>query len=76
MVSARSVRNRGRERSPFLCASEYIIVLFLAERSVERAEPERPGWLSLAHLLDAIQSMWGLDLVPPPRTTPASVRIL
>lgn len=28
----------------------------------------RPSWLSLAHLLDAIQSMRGLDLVPPPQT--------
>ena len=37
------------------------------ERERERTEPG-PGWLSLAHLLDAIQSMRGLDLVPPPQT--------
>lgn len=34
----------------------------------ERESTARPSWLSLAHLLDAIQSMRGLDLVPPPQT--------
>lgn len=37
-------------------------------RERERESEARPGWLSLAHLLDAIQSMRGLDLVPPPQT--------
>lgn len=37
-------------------------------RERERESEARPSWLSLAHLLDAIQSMRGLDLVPPPQT--------
>lgn len=37
-------------------------------RARARESAARPGWLSLAHLLDAIQSMRGLDLVPPPQT--------
>lgn len=59
---------RARERE-----SDGIYYRFVRARSREREREAGPGRLSLAHLLDAIQSMRSLDLVPPPRNRAACI---